>query len=112
MSETKHTPGPWRESWVRPDKTKGHDFVPTCAILGIDKEFGEVRLADIADPVDTNAEANARLVAAAPELLEILTKLLDRFERICMDADGCTDKIDVRLIKAARTEIAKAKGEA
>lgn len=65
-----HTPGPWSEEWVRPDPKRGHTFEPRCYITGIDPEFGKVRLADIPDPTDATAEANARLIAAAPRLLE------------------------------------------
>lgn len=68
--ETKHTPGPWTAEWCRPDKAKGHTFEPRCWISGITPEYGSVRLADIPDPVDDNAEANARLIAAAPDMLE------------------------------------------
>lgn len=73
-----HTPGPWSEYWVRPNLEQGHTFDPTCSILGYDPVFGRVRLADIPDPIDETAQANARLIAAAPDLLDACGFALSR----------------------------------
>lgn len=73
MSENKHTPGPWE--WVT-DGQRGEYF--DGALRG---QFGEagaiypilnVRLGEIEAAVVAVHEANARLIAAAPEMLEAL----------------------------------------
>ena len=78
MSATKHTPGPWRpESESRsPD---GSDLLVTTA-------DGAYSIADCrmqctgVGSVD-EAEANARLIAAAPDLLAELRALVEGIER-------------------------------
>ena len=86
---SKHTPGPWHiggRTILRPTLTIFH------------KPFG---LGDVAEVYE---EANARLIAAAPELLEALKEIAD------------TDPVDAaldpqRAVRIARAAIAKATGE-
>jgi len=75
----KFTPGPWRAEWIRPDKAKGHTFDPTCSTLGESPGYGVVRLADIPDPLDEEAEANARLIATAPALAALARRVAAHF---------------------------------
>ena len=93
MSDAKFTEGPWeavaligKPEWdvVKPDAQAidGHWFVATCH--------------DCADGKD--AEANARLIAAAPDLLEALQYLVGLGGGDCLDP--------------ARAAIAKALGNA
>lgn len=95
---SKHTPGPWKTELVR--------HAP------IAKEFGVYRLFDCKhrnialierrfDSPETarEANANANLIAAAPDLLEAL-------EAVLSVADRATDEFDL-----ARKAIARAKGE-
>ena len=71
MSETKHTPGPWR---VAPRS----DY-PEHADINVDAGTrGYVALCGKAG--DEEAEANARLIAAAPELLDALRETLRALE--------------------------------
>jgi hypothetical protein len=64
MSDTpKHTPGPWE--WC---ETKTGLYGPDYPIIDTDRDWGM-----FLHP--TNLEANARLIAAAPELLEALEAL-------------------------------------
>ncbi|WP_162405132.1 hypothetical protein [Pseudoxanthomonas jiangsuensis] len=86
MSEMKHTPGPWFASG-RYIGTFNHKSA-----------IGECRSASGCWSDDEPASANARLIAAAPELLEALIGVL----RV---ADRATDEFD-----AARSAIAKATG--
>lgn len=99
MSESKHTPGPWRI----------FETDHGSKIIGIGSEDG----AGVADAGfglwggdSDEARANARLVAAAPELLEALKYLvmhckgLDRFEGNPIN----------EAIRAGREAIAKAEG--
>ena len=61
-----HTPGPWEVKRVE----RFH--------VGIPGQIG-------ADPADFLTEANARLIAAAPDLLQALVQLLDAIDnpRMC-----------------------------
>jgi len=60
-------------------------------------------------PQADEAEANARLIAAAPELLGALEACVERFD-VLIDAEEATEKdLDIRLI--ALEVIAKAKGD-
>lgn len=90
---SKHTPGPWQHSV----KLSGSENHRGFRIWGADGWA----LADVqpADEDGTEGEANARLIAAAPDLLEALKGVL----RV---ADRKTDEFD-----AARAAIAKAEGE-
>lgn len=73
---TKHTPGPWRY-------TDGGiiDIPKNCL------EIADVYGADIHDdkrgPELLEAQANARLIAAAPELLEACKKSTKYIEQLC-----------------------------
>ena len=92
-NETKHTAGPWKfnDGYVRAE-----DGTPVA----------DVRL----DNPKEEEDANAALIAAAPELLEAAKKALDcikGFDTAFADGDG--DKLEeVRLLEAA---IAKAEGK-
>lgn len=89
----KHTPGPW---------TQGHtEEGKACVWLDghVEPDSG---MGSVGTWIDCNTEENARLVAAAPELLEALQRLL------AQDDNG-EDEIWVR--NKARAAIAKATGE-
>ena len=64
-----HTPGPWRI--VREDQTVILSPDTSIAMLFRD---GDVEYSDFESPFDDVFEANARLIAAAPDLLAALTK--------------------------------------
>ena len=83
-----HTPGPWTasEHGAYTDY-KGNNIV----ILGDD-----LRIAVVLGPDTDETQANARLIAAAPDLLEALEALLEG---------------DFNVAEKARLAIAKAKGE-
>jgi hypothetical protein len=94
MEVTMHTPGPWRSLIIAPNNMdSGTTMVATPNGSGL--------AIDCADSGLTFAEsaANARLIAAAPDLLEALKGVL----RV---ADRATDEFD-----AARAAIAKAAPE-
>lgn len=95
---TKHTPGPWfqgtgdyqycvydKKVWINPDGSRGGD-TPNIVV--------------VVSPAD--ALADARLIAAAPEMLEALQGLLNALPSATTHP----------AIKAARAVIAKATGEA
>lgn len=81
----KHTPGPWKYC-----RTSGFDYGSTI-----------YRIPGICTNVDT--EADARLIAAAPELLAFIEEYVYAFE------NGMAG--ESYLLKIAKTAIAKATGE-
>jgi hypothetical protein len=90
----KHTPGPWE---IEPNAGKG---------AWISNDFGWAALA-LGNDHD-NARANARLIAAAPDLLEALTALANGVD-FNIKNGSCPLDLGVRL-KKARAAIAKAEG--
>lgn len=93
---SKHTPGPWgHKTW---DVNKDGEFNYTvekddksiCEIVGTGEQ----------------AEANARLIAAAPELLEALKVCSAELFAQCADHPRA-----MLFVKEARAAIAKAEGE-
>jgi hypothetical protein len=105
---TNHTPGPWR-------------YVEHTANAGgtIAARFGlaDLIIADIPTTVNERgfghleADANARLIASAPDLLAALEKHVEWVER---DKDGAIDPewdYDTMVGQYIRAAIARAKGE-
>ncbi|MEY0881994.1 hypothetical protein AB7194_17360 [Providencia stuartii] len=92
----KHTPAPWR----------CHDKRPNCSgysIVGNDGRYiGFVGDSDELSPID----ANAHLIAAAPELLEALIEIVEEIEIWFDDNDILPDTLD-----KAKAAIAKALGQ-
>ena len=88
MTNTEHTPGPWRQDWhfiVAPDPNGIH---PDIYIAEIAEEDSDGRVASRGQQ-----EANGQLITAAPALLEALVNLVAQIE-------GAYDDID--LAEAAR----------
>ena len=100
MIEAKHTPGPWA--------------VTDCAIGGPSVTAGKSVIADIRTfgGVHVNGEqntktlANARLIAAAPDLLDALDSCIGTLE-ICFP-EAPVDSVIGKDIATARAAIAKA----
>jgi len=63
MNESKHTPGPWQ---VTDEDVRGNDIYYRIEAEG----FGMVALVDATPVDDDSLRANARLIAAAPDLLD------------------------------------------
>ena len=93
MSEEKHTPGPWQAC----DVGDYSDYDGRCRVILGD----ELRIAVILGDHDESA-ANARLMAAAPDLLASL-------EEAC---DPLSGYLYGPALDRARAAIAKAKGAA
>lgn len=99
MSDTQHTPGPWA--------TDGREA--GWNILGLAGE----RVATVWRDGPHRPAANARLIAAAPELLEVLGDILPWLAKA--EAEGVFENCVVpkggqRAINRARAAIAKATG--
>lgn len=93
MGQSEHTPGPWR---IRENPRNDQE---TCDLSICGDIF---ILADLTGPQYAHQIANARLIAAAPELLEALEGML----RLAETA-GASDRI---ICYEARQAIAKARG--
>lgn len=90
-----HTPGPWR---VAPDDTSFGGYV---AISGGD-HFGLAEVVvELGGKPYPDGEANAKLIAAAPEMLEALRALVDDVE---------SKWGDPHTLRHARATLAKAEG--
>ena len=104
MIDTKHTPGPWRvfeHSWC--DTSIGAPGTSNAICrLDINHATEESQEAD-----EAQMAANARLIAAAPELLEALQRLSAQCERLRM-----AWQLESDAEKTARAVIAKATGGA
>lgn len=106
---SKHTPGPWVA--VGTDPAEGGNWFwikaqPAPVMRGFTKEIGVVN----GSQDDPEQQANARLIAAAPELLEALRDLL--LHAYITDVDPAdVDEEDRARESRARAAIAKATGE-
>ena len=104
MADVKHTPGPWAvdsdgSGWyIEATPERGHSLAFIAS-----PEFQEEP-----DTSASEAEANARLIAAAPDLLEALQWLVD----ILPDPDLDNDELQRTWTRRARAAIAKATGGA
>lgn len=94
---SKHTPGPWV---VRPKR-----YLDTRRRVGpADNEFFDVAYSS--GNSNAESESNARLIAAAPEMLDVLKALVDRCNHLG-STDQVTGEVFYDMVRAA---IAKAEG--
>lgn len=116
MSNAKHTPGPWGVSSESPNIVKQYDcFGETRVIIGSASGY----TGSACFPTDEEAVHNARLIAAAPELLNAVEKqhrAIDRLLARLIELDPNfypTKSVVWPLIESADAVrvIAKAKGE-
>lgn len=98
-----HTPGPWKISGLDP-----HVIGPVRILVMDGTDVPQSRA--VARVIDRGpeAEANARLIAAAPELLDACKRLLKFNEELCADIHVSEHYPSAEL---ARTAIAKAEGD-
>jgi len=93
---TKHTPGPWQ---VTPDRTR----VQT-ADDAIDYQIADCEDTHFPPPLE-QCEANARLIAAVPELLEALKTIIQAFDTTF------NPERRRQVLEDAKQAIAKAEGK-
>jgi len=102
MSKQQHTPGPWRITY-------GTKF------LGVQNQGALGYLAQISLENDGGKEqalADARLIAAAPEMMECLKQCQKWFEIYAPVADTINGKIaELPMLTRVKKLIAKAEGE-
>jgi hypothetical protein len=99
MTTTQHTTGPWRVFDAFTDLEIVTDHRTAAEMESLVQFKGQ-----------TNAKANARLMAAAPDLLDALEGLVERDRSEAADS-GFTDD-EMSWLEDARRAIAKAKGGA
>lgn len=99
---SKHTPGPWRYIKQNGSPTTGQHM-----IAGATPGY----LAEIRDCGSGDVEANATLVAAAPDLLDIAEQAIAAFGYLAIRATSKDDRDEFkRRENAAFAIVAKAKG--
>ena len=99
MDTPKHTPGPWRIHRYAACVVEGEDGRTVATTGGYSDNTS-----DGAYVVEN--EANAHLIAAAPDLLATLKSTVIALEE-CAD---CLDSYRIGQLEAARSAIAKAEG--
>ena len=107
MSEAKHTPGPWKAVYYSGDnnrptvvrKVSGRADNPVCVIAKLFTHHGE-----------TETEANARLIATAPELLAACKAVVDAWHANDSNFERELNKGTPTWLAEARAAIAKATG--
>lgn len=92
MTQAKHTPGPWHVA-----STSGRMIIT------------ETRVPCIAETYNEDAEANARLMAASPELLDALNAVMTDISDAAFN--GVTSPLHIETRNKVRVAIAKATGE-
>jgi hypothetical protein len=107
VNEAKHTPGPWHvngDCWVGFDRNNaeagGYQF---CAVAHVMERIGCL-------------DANARLIAAAPDLLAACKDLMPHAERAIKTLNeqmigSLYPSINTATLERARAAIAKAEGK-
>jgi hypothetical protein len=98
---SKHTPGPWAIDW---NVSRLDVFSADAATL-----VATIRRSALSAAIDDAAKADARLIAAAPELLAELRAARDYLSCIPESAAGGDDDAG-RLVKRIDALIAKATG--
>ena len=101
-----HTPGPWTIG--APHKKAANIPVLGCGRPRVATVYS-IRFADSPEP-DEECAANARLIAAAPDLLHLLTQMRDYMSDIPESAVG-GDDYAISLCRKASAAIAKAEGK-
>jgi hypothetical protein len=109
MAKTTHTPGPWDAQTAQPHVTRAWHV----RNRDIGRGVCDLSPAKWEDTSDAETEANARLIAAAPELLDALLAVLrHEGER---DVSGVGMEFDSTALESAKVAayaaIAKAEGK-
>ncbi len=101
MNNTLHTPAPWQV-----------DYSGNCHLGIIDKNERTIAFCSLQNENGDEDEANARLIASAPDLLSALERLL-QISQDELDQSATHDGlVNCEALANARVAIAKAKGEA
>ena len=99
MSEAKFTKGEWGVDYDNCDHGGGEWYVIGNAKV----EFSYRATTEERE----EAEANAHLIAAAPEMYDMITVMLEQFG----NEEDCINEYDYVVIREAKKLLAKARGE-
>lgn len=108
---SKHTPGPWEIQWTDMWCPETDDWIPEGGFAEHIRASGDGELYEresicgTCDGCNLIKAANARLIAAAPDLLKALQAMLD----CCYDIERDIETEDA--VEEARAAIAKAIGD-
>ena len=110
MSKPAHTPGPWRVGAYgttvmtgRPN-SQANDTI--CSLyMPIHSGVGELLLPQ--DARTEQVEANARLIAAAPDILAALQRLRDDVQAMHVGSERCNDCAVCLSLKLADAALSK-----
>lgn len=106
----KHTPGPWHAYPADYQREHAGDLLPIFVVGP--REFhtvAQVRAGNEDDDLPTQTRANARLIAAAPDMLAALRRIVQRAYESETDETGLRDTIHA-LHTLAVEAIAMAEG--
>lgn len=93
MSNTKHTPGPWFYETI-----PGNTIVPIYSSANVRIRIGHADLpSGLSEDTYKENEANAKLIAAAPELLEAAIAAL-------AEIDACYGLLKISLSRERRAQ--------
>jgi hypothetical protein len=96
---TQHTPGPWRVDTMRHSAKSEVFVIPgVCVVTGATTE--------------ADSEANARLIAAAPELLAVLREIAEHMPVSAPPSQRDIANLQRAVMPRARAAIARAEGRA
>lgn len=113
MTQVKHTPGPWDCVGEGYDSMAARDcWSAGYAVISRDAngEFDENICLIDEQSDDAVAFANARLIAAAPDLLAALKDMNDQYARLVAERYPNSAFYGDRLLDQARAAIVKAEG--
>lgn len=104
MSDGKHTPGPWVTEVMEEATGLPATYITSGGGWANSGTVGRRTVAVVGHWTDRpNPDADARLIALAPEMLEALEEWVGMVER--------DEKIRTRHVRAARALIRRARGE-
>ena len=101
----KHTPGPW---YCLPEYSNGGEVHSAAGII-CDASIGRNEREEYQKAHRAESEANARLIAAAPELLEALVACNELLAGFLSESQNGLHRAAIEMARAA---IAKAQGGA
>ena len=101
-----HTPGPWELH----AETHGSNSLRICKPANNERGCIAVAEAEILGMLRLEAEANARLIAAAPELLSLLQRAAPYMKTVSRNDTGGYSDNDPALYEDILAAVAKAKG--
>lgn len=105
--KTQHTPGPWITQTDEIGKVRITDSATEgITIAEVRTRFVAIGRLKACASVEER-EANAQLIAAAPELLAALGEMLEQFGHYC---EGTEDPAEIAAQEQARAALNKAKG--